>query len=73
MSPQEEGASMRYSQRLRNAVLRKVLPPESQNISAVSAEFGIAIQTIQRWISAAQSGTIDREDTHVPPYRKPLA
>ncbi|WP_156789655.1 hypothetical protein [Gracilinema caldarium] len=64
---------MRYSQRLRNAVLRKVLPPESQNISAVSAEFGIAIQTIQRWISAAQSGTIDREDTHVPPYRKPLA
>jgi len=54
MSPQEEGASMRYSQRLRNAVLRKVLPPESQNISAVSAEFGIAIQTIQLGTGASK-------------------
>ncbi len=64
---------MRYSTRLRNAVLRKVLPPESQTMSAVSAEFGISIQTIQRWMSAAQSGTIDHEDALVPPFRKPLA
>lgn len=72
MSPQEEGAIMRYSTRLRNAVLRKVLPPENQTISAVGAEFGISIQTIQRWMRSAQSSSIGHEDALVPPYWKPL-
>jgi len=58
MSPQEEGASMRYRQRLRNAILRKVLPPENQLVSAVSKEFGVSMQTIQRWMGLAKDGTL---------------
>ncbi len=63
---------MRYSQRLRNAVLRKVLPPENQSISSVSKEFGISMQTIQRWMSLAKDGTLSTEDSVLPPNKKPL-
>ncbi len=63
---------MRYSQRLRNAILRKVLPPENQLVSAVSKEFGVSMQTIQRWMSLAKDGTLTTEDAVVPVNNKPL-
>lgn len=63
---------MRYSQRLRNAILRKVLPPENQLVSAVSKEFGVSMQTIQRWMSLAKDGTLTMEDAVFPVNNKPL-
>lgn len=72
MSPEMKEADMRHSMKLRNAVLRKVLPPENRSISSVSKEYGISFQTIQRWMSLAKDGTLSTDDPSVPPNRKPL-
>ena len=44
-----------YSNELRDAVLRRVLPPQNDSISKVAAEEGISGQTIRNWISKALS------------------
>ena len=64
---------MRYSQRLRSAVLRKVLPPESRPITDVGEEFGISVQTIQSWIRLAGKGILSPEDSATAPKAKPIA
>lgn len=43
-----------YSNELRDAVLRRVLPPQNDSISKVAAEEGISGQTIRNWISKAR-------------------
>ncbi len=45
-----------YSKELRDAVLRRVLPPQNDSISKVAAEKGISGQTIRNWISKAREG-----------------
>lgn len=64
---------MRYSQRLRSSVLRKVLPPESRPVSNVSEEFGVSIPTIQSWMRLARKGIVSPEDNLTAPKAKPMA
>lgn len=40
---------MRYSKRVKESVLRKVLPPESRSVPEVAQEMGISEQTIYNW------------------------
>lgn len=49
---------MRYNARIRQAVLRKVLPPQSKPVSEVSLEFGITEQTINGWIKLVEEGKL---------------
>lgn len=44
---------MRYSQELREIVLRRVLPPKSESISLVAKEEGISVQTVLNWRNKA--------------------
>lgn len=49
---------MQYSNELREAVLRRVLPPNEEPISKIAAEEGISEQTIRNWREkACQEGT----------------
>jgi len=41
---------LRYNSRIRQAVLRKVLPPQSLAMRDVGLEFGISEQTINGWM-----------------------
>lgn len=48
---------MRYSNELRDSVLRRVLPPQDDPIDRVSREVGISEQTIRNWkIKALSTG-----------------
>ena len=46
---------MRYSQELRDHILKRVLPPQSDSIERVAREEGISEQTIQNWKAQAIS------------------
>lgn len=46
-----------YSNELRDAVLRRVLPPQNDSINKVAAEEGISGQTIRNWIKAREAGS----------------
>lgn len=52
---------MRYSSRIRQAVLRKVLPPQSKDVTDVALEFGITEQAINGWIKLVQEGKLTME------------
>lgn len=45
-----------YSTERKNAVLKKLLPPENQSIPAVSEIEGISQATLYNWISKARDG-----------------
>ena len=51
-----------YSKELRDAVLRRVLPPQHDSISKVAAEEGISGQTIRNWISKAREAVSTAAD-----------
>lgn len=51
-----------YSKELRDAVLRRVLPPQHDSISKVAAEEGISGQTIRNWISKAREASSTAAD-----------
>ena len=51
-----------YSKELRDAVLRRVLPPQHDSISKVAAEEGISGQTIRNWISKAREAASTAAD-----------
>ena len=54
----------RYSVERKNAVLKKLLPPENQPVPAVSASEGICEATLYNWVSKAR-----REGSAVPGSR----
>jgi transposase len=49
---------MKYSRRMKESALRKVLPPENRSISEVALEMGISDQTIYSWKRQAENGTL---------------
>lgn len=52
---------MKYSKSFRNAILRKVLPPENRSVYSVAKESGIAVVTINSWLASLKSGTLTVE------------
>lgn len=52
---------MKYSKSFRNAILRKVLPPEKRSVYSVAKEAGIAVVTINSWLANLKSGTLTVE------------
>jgi len=52
---------MKYSKSFRNAILRKVLPPENRSVYSVAKEAGIAVVTINSWLASLKSGTLTVE------------
>jgi transposase-like protein len=56
---------MKYSKRIKESVLRKVLPPENRRVPEVAREMGISEQTIYNWKKLAENGsmTLDVEQT----------
>lgn len=57
---------MKYTRRMKESVLKKVLPPESRSVSEVAREMGIADQTIYNWKRQAEYGTLHLEGTGSP-------
>jgi len=52
----------RYSAQFRNAVLKKMLPPESRSAADLSAEYGISITTLYGWKAKMNNGTLQVDD-----------
>ena len=44
-----------YGEGFRNRVVARLLPPESADIGEVSSEAGVSVQTLERWLEAAQT------------------
>lgn len=57
---------MKYSKSFRNAILRKVLPPENRSAYSVAKEAGIAVVTINSWLASLKSGTLTVEQDDDP-------
>jgi len=57
---------MKYSKRLKETALRKILPPENRGVSDVAREMGISEQTIYNWKKQAENGILFIEDTGSP-------
>lgn len=52
---------MKYSKSFRNAILKKVLPPENRSVYAVAKEAGIAPVTINSWLAKLKDGKLTVE------------
>ena len=54
----------KYGQALREAALRRILPPHSESMSLVARDYGIPVQTLANWKKMVLSGalTLDEED-----------
>jgi len=52
---------MKYSKSFRNAILKKVLPPESRSVYSVAKEAGIAVITINSWLANLKDGKLTVE------------
>lgn len=52
---------MKYSKSFRNAILKKVLPPENRSVYSVAKEVGVAIVTINSWLANLKNGTLTVE------------
>ena len=49
---------MHYSQELKDSILRKILPPNSESITKIAKEKGIPEQTIRNWQKQARADGI---------------
>ena len=49
---------MHYSQELKDSILRKILPPNSESITKIAKEEGIPEQTIRNWQKQARADGI---------------
>ena len=49
---------MKYSRRIKESALRKILPPENRSVADVAREMGISDQTIYNWKRKAENGTL---------------
>ena len=45
----------RYGEEFRNKAVARLLPPESAEVSALSKEIGVSVQTLERWREDAQT------------------
>lgn len=63
---------MRYTRRIKESVLRKILPPENRSVAEVAREMGITDQTIYNWKKKAENGTLFRDDLESPLSANPL-
>lgn len=61
---------LRYSSRIRQAVLRKVLPPQSMAVRDVALEFGISEQSINGWLKLVKEGKLTAETEDAGPRYK---
>ena len=50
----------RYGQKFKDAVVARLLPPESSSLEAVSQKVGISIATLERWRAAALAANDDK-------------
>ena len=57
---------MKYSRRIKESALRKILSPENRSVSDVSREMGISEQTIYNWKNKAENGTLFLDDSSSP-------
>ena len=57
---------MQYSNELREAVLRRLLPPQNESVSKVAAEEGISEQTLRNWLNKAKEEGTPADDFDVP-------
>ena len=49
---------MQYSEELKNALLRRMLPPNNESITKISREEGISEQTLRNWRDKARADGI---------------
>ena len=49
----------RYGQQFKDAVVARLLPPESSPVEAVSQKVGISVATLERWRAAALAANDD--------------
>jgi len=55
IEPSQEGAfTMNYSPELKDALLRRMLPPNNESITKISREEGISEQTLRNWRDKAR-------------------
>ena len=47
----------RYGQQFKDAVVARLLPPESLSLEVVSQKVGISVATLERWRAAALAGS----------------
>ena len=47
---------MNYSPELKESILRRILPPNSESIAKVAKETGLSEQTIRNWRDKARAG-----------------
>ena len=57
---------MQYSNELREAVLRRLLPPQNESDSKVAAEEGISEQTLRNWLNKAKEEGTSADDFDAP-------
>ncbi len=57
---------MKYSRRMKESALRKILPPENRSVSDVAREMGISDQTIYNWKKKAENGTLILDESSSP-------
>lgn len=57
---------MKYSRRMKESALRKVLPPENRSVADVSREMGISEQAIYCWKRQSENGTLFLEGSGSP-------
>ena len=57
---------MQYSNELREAVLRRLLPPQNESVSKVAAEEGSSEQTLRNWLNKAKEEGTSADDFDVP-------
>jgi transposase len=56
----------RYGQPFKDAVVARLLPPESSSLEAVSQKLGISVATLERWRAAALAAN---DGAHTGPRR----
>lgn len=61
---------MKYSTGMKQAILKRVIPPANESVAAVSRETGVAPQTIYYWKKKASEGTLDTEGSEVKPSQR---
>jgi len=61
---------MRYSTKIRNSVIRKVLPPQNKTVKDVALEFGISEQTIKGWLELVKDGKLNLDEEGSGPRQK---
>jgi transposase-like protein len=57
---------MQYSNELREAVLRRLLPPQNESINKVASAEGISEQTLRNWLAKAKTGGTSASDFERP-------